>query len=151
MNSDFFGHEWDDLPIIFTSDGVTGENDLSMIVTSDEVKIIDKSHHELRKKSSFSVTNDYFISWTLSFILNTQFRWKQSPTAHLTIVAKDSISFWRHHSWSVTSIEREVIVTSYSTIVFARANWRKGDLHLWVTTVSIDFSPPNIHDLAWRK
>ena len=103
MNSDFFGHEWDDLPIIFTSDGVTGENDLSMIVTSDEVKIIDKSHHELRKKSSFSVTNDYFISCTLSFILNTQFRWKQSPTAHFTIVAKDSISLWRHHSWSVTS------------------------------------------------
>ena len=41
---------------------------------------------------------------------------KQSSIAHFTIVAKDGL-FWLS------------TVTSYSSIVLARANWRKGDLH----------------------
>ena len=43
------------------------------------------------------------------------------------------------------------IVTSYSSIVLARANWRKGDLHTWITTVNFDFLPPGIHGLACKK
>ena len=40
------------------------------------------------------------------------------------------------------------IVTSYSLIFLARANWRKGDLHQWITTVNIDFSSPGIHGVG---
>ena len=65
------------------------------------------------------------------------------------------------------------IVTSYSSIVRARANWCNGDLHCWITTVDIGFSggwkfelarfvspnsvrdgylsPPGIHGLACKK
>ena len=40
---------------------------------------------------------------------------------------------------------------SYSSIVLARANWCKGDLHQWITAVNIDISPPGIHGLACKK
>ena len=43
------------------------------------------------------------------------------------------------------------IVMSYSSIVFAWANSRKGDFHLWITTVNIDISPPGIHGLGCKK
>ena len=43
------------------------------------------------------------------------------------------------------------IVTSYLSIVLARADWRKCNLHQWITTVNIDFSPPGIHGLACKK
>ena len=54
----------------------------------------------------------YFISYTLFYVLNTPFRYKQSSIAHFVIVAKDvfsDLTLWRHHSWSVTSSEREVM------------------------------------------
>ena len=55
----------------------------------------------------------YFISYTLFHVLNTPFHKKnKSLIAHFAIVAKDGISdlaLWRHHSWSVTSREREVL------------------------------------------
>ena len=54
----------------------------------------------------------------------------------------------------MTSHERGVltgIVTSYSLIVLAHANWRKGDLHEWITTVNNDFSPHGIHSLACKN
>ena len=41
------------------------------------------------------------------------------------------------------------IVTSNSSIVLARANWRKGDLNYWIITMNIDFAPPGIHGLAY--
>ena len=54
----------------------------------------------------------YFISYTL-YILSTSFRNKQSSIAHFAIVASDGLfwilSLWRHHSWSVTSREREAL------------------------------------------
>ena len=37
------------------------------------------------------------------------------------------------------------------SIVLARANWRKGDLHQRITTVNIDFSPRGIHGLTCKK
>ena len=42
-------------------------------------------------------------------------------------------------------------MTSYSSIVLERADWRKGDLHKWITSVNIGFSAPGIHDLARKK
>ena len=42
-------------------------------------------------------------------------------------------------------------VTSYSSIVLARANWYEGDIHKRITTVKIDFSPSSIHGLACQK
>ena len=67
----------------------------------------------------------YFISNTLFYVLNSQFRWKQLSIADFAIVAKDG-PFWCHHSWPGTSRER---VSAYLSIVLARANCRKGDLH----------------------
>ena len=43
------------------------------------------------------------------------------------------------------------IVTSYSSIVLACANWRKGDISQWMRTMNIDFLPPCIHGLACKK
>ena len=43
------------------------------------------------------------------------------------------------------------IVTSYSSIVLARANWCKADLNWWITIFNIEFSLPSIHGLACKK
>ena len=79
----------------------------------------------------------YFISYTLFYVLNTPFRYKQSSTAHFAIDTKDSL-FWINIGTSsqlISDIMRTRgtgIVKSYSAIVLARANW-------WITTVNIDF------------
>ena len=75
----------------------------------------------------------YFISYTL-YVLNTPFRYKQASIAHFAIVTDDGL-FWLNIVTSsqliydVTRTQGTGIVTSYSSIVLARANWRKGDLH----------------------
>ena len=59
---------------------------------------------------------------------------KQSSIAEFAIVAKDGL-FWLRIVKSpqlicdVTQTWGTGIVTSYSSIVLASANWRKGDLH----------------------
>ena len=40
------------------------------------------------------------------------------------------------------------IVTSYSSIVLTCSNWRKSDLHLWITTVNTEFTLLDIHGSA---
>ena len=66
--------------------------------------------------------------------LNAQFRQKQVAIADFAIVARDGL-FWFSIVTSlqlfcdVTRTRVTGIVTSYSSIVLARANWRKGDLH----------------------
>ena len=76
----------------------------------------------------------YFISYTLFYVLNTPFRYKQSSIAHSAIDAKDGL-FWIYivtSSQLICDVMRTRgtgVVTSYSSIVLARANWRKGDLH----------------------
>ena len=76
----------------------------------------------------------YIISCTLFYILNILFRYKQLSIAHFAIVAKDGL-FWLNIVTlsqlicDVTRTRVTGIVASYSSIVFARANWRKGDLH----------------------
>ena len=116
----FFGHEWGDLPMIFTSDEVTAENHWQM--TSRE-----------NKKSLFMVTNVlsyflyYFISWTHHSATNNH-RSLISPLTLRTVISE--LTLWRHHRWSdVMHMRGTCIVTSYSSIVLAHANWRKGDLH----------------------
>ena len=59
---------------------------------------------------------------------------KQSSIAHFAIVAKDGLFLpsFVTSSQLICDVMRTRgtgIVTSYSSIVLARANWRKGDLH----------------------
>ena len=66
--------------------------------------------------------------------MNTQFHWKQLHIVDFAIVAKDGL-FWLNIVTSpqlicdVTRTPDTGIVTSYSSIVIAPANWRKGDLY----------------------
>ena len=53
----------------------------------------------------------YFISYTLFYVLNTPFRYKQTSFAHFVIVAKDGL-FWLN------------IVTSLQLICEALGLWR---------------------------
>ena len=97
----------------------------------------------------------HFIFYTLSCPEHTTLL-KQFSIADFTIVAKDGL-FWlkivtsQQLIYDVTRTGDTGIVTSYSSIVPARANWHKGDLHQWKTAVNIDFSPPGIHGLACKK
>ena len=66
--------------------------------------------------------------------LHAQFHQKQLSIADFAIVAKDGL-VWVSIVTSlqlicdVTRTRVTGIVTSYSSIALARANWRKGDLH----------------------
>ena len=81
---------------------------------------------------------------------------KQWSIADFAIVAKGGL-FWLcivMLSQLICDAARtlsDVIVTSYTSIILARANWCKGDFHSWITAVNIDFSPPDIHGLACNK
>ena len=115
------GHEWNDLPIIFTSDEVTIEN-LWQIAS------------RVTQQSLLMVTNE--LSYFSHAILCTKHNipLKQLLVADFAIVGKDGL-FWPSIVTSpqlicdVTRTWGTGIVTSYSSIVLARANLRKGDLH----------------------
>ena len=98
------GHEKGDLPMIITSDEVTGEN---------YWQTTSLRHH--------------FISYTLFYVLNIPFCYKQTSFAHFPIVAKDGL-FWLNIVTSselicdVTRTRGTGIVTSCSVIVLASAN-----------------------------
>ena len=68
------------------------------------------------------------------YVLNTPFRYKHASIVHVAIVTKDGL-FWLNLVTSsqlicdVTGMQGIGIVTSYSSIVLARTNWRKVDLH----------------------
>ena len=75
-----------------------------------------------------------FISYTLFYVLSTQFHQKQLSIADFAIDAKDdlfqlSIVASPQLICDVTQTSGTGIVTSYSSIVFASGNWRKGGLH----------------------
>ena len=120
------------------------------------VKITGKTHHEWPKivihgnESIILCITRYIMSWTHKYVE------KPSSIVHFAIYAKEGL-FWLsivtspHLIWDVTRTRGTSIMTSSSSIVLARANWRKSDLHLWITTVNIDFSPPAIHGLACKK
>ena len=119
--------------------------------------IIDKSPHSLPKHRysrywiyCYITCACYFMSWIHN---STE---KQSWSAHFAIVSND-VLFWLRIVTSprlicdVKCMRDTGIVTSYSSIVCASANWHKDDIHLWITTVNIDFSPPGIHGLTCKK
>ena len=100
-------HEWKSLANCFTSDH-------KIVIHGNECIIL--------------FLTRYFMSWTHNSANN------KSSIAHFAIVAKDGI-FWLSNVTSpqlicdVTRTWGTGIVTSYSSIVFARENWRKGDIH----------------------
>ena len=104
-------------------------------VTKSRVKIIGKSPHQWPKKSLFTVTNVlFYFLHAILYLEHIPFRCKQWSIAHFAIVARDGL-FWLDIVTSlqlicdVTRTLATGIVTSYSSSVLARANWRKGDLH----------------------
>ena len=76
----------------------------------------------------------YSISHSLFDVPEHTIPLKQLSIADFAIVAKDSL-FWSSIVTSpqlvfdVTRMLDNAIVTSYSSIVLARANWHKCDLH----------------------
>ena len=126
-----------------------------MIFTSDEVA--SENHWEIAsrvtQKSLFTATNILFYFLHAILYPERMMSLKQWPIAYLFIVAKDGV-FWLSIAKSpqlICDVRRTIgtsIMRSYSSIVLARANWRKGDLRKWTTTANIDFSPPVF--TAWR-
>ena len=92
----------------------------------------------------------HFMFWTYNSAEYIHYRSLISPLS-LRTVFSDSIVTSPLLICDFTRTWGTGIVTSYSSIVRARANWRKCDLHLWLPTVNIDFSPPGIHGLACKK
>ena len=92
----------------------------------------------------------YFMSWTHNSAKNIH----RSLSSQLS---PRTVLFWLSSVTSpqlicdITQTRDTGIVTSYLSIVLACTNWRKDDLHLWITTVNIDFSSPGIHGLAYKN
>ena len=85
-------------------------------------------------KSLFTVTNVLLCFLHAIWCPWTHNSQKQLPIADFAIAAKDSL-FWfiivtsPQFVCDVTRMYDTGIVTSYAKIVFARANWLKGNLH----------------------
>ena len=99
MENDFC-HEWEYLPMIFTSDEVMSEN--QRLITT-----------RVTKNSLFSAANVSF--YFLHAILCPEYNYAKnnhrsfiSPLSLRT--AFSDLALWRHHSWSVTSREREALI-----------------------------------------
>ena len=94
-----FGHDWGDLPIFSW-------------VTKSWVKIIGKSLHEWSKIVIYGnewiilFLTRYFMSWTHHSATNKH-RLLISVLSLRTVFS--DLTLWRHHSWSVTSREHEVL------------------------------------------
>ena len=76
----------------------------------------------------------HFISYTLFYVPACTIPLKQLSIADFAIVAKDGLIWFSIVTslqliCDVTRTQVTGIVTAYSLIVLARANWRKGDLH----------------------
>ena len=80
----FFGHQWGDLPMIFTSDEVMSENHWQ--ITS-----------RVNKKSLLTVTNvSFYFLHAILYLEHIPFRCKQWSIAHFAIVARDGVFFTWH-------------------------------------------------------
>ena len=90
----------------------------------------------------------YFMSWIHTFAKHNC-RSVISPLLdgriRLSIVTSLQLTCDVTRTWGTG------IVTSYSSIFLACANWRKSDFHWWIRAVNINFSPPDIHSLACKK
>ena len=125
-----FCHEWGDSAMIFTSDEVTSENHCRIAsraifvtseaiqqwfsrVTKSRVKIIAESPHEWQKivihgnECIILFLTRYFMSWTHKSAKNYH---RALILPLLPRAAFSDRALWRHHNWSVTSCEREILV-----------------------------------------
>ena len=109
------------------------------------------------RKISFTVMNVlfYFLNailcpWTHNHAKNIL------SIADFAIVAKGGL-FWLPIVTSLQLICDAMrmrgtgIVMSYLLIALAHANWHKGIIHWWITTMNIDFSPLSIHWSVGKK
>ena len=138
----FFCHQWGDSAKMFMSDEVNEWKSVPIRPTSDN-------------KISFH-GHQYIVLFLTRYFMPDR---AHKPTKTLIDCSFCHLrrgrpfgTLWRQHSsiCNVTLTCGTGIVTSYSSIVLARANWRKGDLHWWITTLNINFSPPGFHGLAWK-
>ena len=114
---------------------------------------IAKSLHKWKKKIGTD-SNPYIILFLthqtpIHKLIEPTNPLKQSLIADFAIFAKD-LALWCQHS-SICDVKQTWstgIVMSYLWIVFARANWRKGNFHYWITTMNIDSLSPGIHGLV---
>ena len=117
----FWGHEWGDLPAIFTSDEVTSQSnrimsDPKIVIRGNECIILFLTH--------------YLMSCTHNF---TKKNYRSLISPYFAIVSKDGL-FWLS---IVTSPQLICDVTRNCEVI----SWGKGDLHRWITAVNIDFAP----------
>ena len=126
-------HEWGNFPITFTSEEVMSENHWQIA-------------SRVTQKSLFMATNVLFYFLHDILCPEHTISLKQLLIADFAIVAEDGL-FWISIVTSpqlicdVTRTWGAGIVISYLSIVLARANWREGDLHKWITVMNIDFLP----------
>ena len=118
VNNDFFGHEWGDLLKIFTSDEVKSENRWQ--ITS-----------RVTTKSIFMATNVLFY-----FLRAILCPWTHNSAKNNHVIVAKECLFWLISIVTSPQLICDVvrtrgtsIVTSYSSIVLARASWHKGDHH----------------------
>ena len=115
------------------------EMEISVFMTSFLYdKVTSENHWQIAswvtQKSLFTVTNVLFYFLHVIQCPEQTIPLKQWQIAHFAIVAKDGL-FWFGTVMSqqlicdVTWAWGTGIVTSYSSIVLARANWCKGNLH----------------------
>ena len=102
-------------------------------VTKSRVKIIGKSHHEWPKNRYSWQRMYYFISYTLFYVPGIH---NSAENHHPSLISQLSprTAFSDFVTppeliCDVTLTPDTSIVTSYSSIILAHANWRKGDLH----------------------
>ena len=107
-----------------------------------------------QKNSLFKLMNISFYFWYPT--LCHKHKNLLSSIAHFAIVTNDGL-FWLsivaspQLIYDIQWMRETGIVTSYSLIVIAHANWCKGNLHLWKTAMNTDIPPPSIHGLACKK
>ena len=98
--NNFFGHEWGDSAMIFTSDEVTSENHCR-IASRVTKKVIHGN------ECIILFITRYFMSWTHISPKNYH-RVLISPLLPRTVIS--DLVLCRHHNWSVTSLEGEILV-----------------------------------------
>ena len=126
-----FGHEWGDLPMTFTSEAAISEN---------QCRIASRVTQKLLFKINRTLSHSWHVIFTAGtvdyvFIYTETFFWP-------SIVMSPQLTR------GVTKTRGTGTVTSYPSIV-AHTNWRKVDIHQWITT---DLSPPpGIHGVACKR
>ena len=72
---------------------------------------------------------------------------------HLRTVFSDLV-LWCHHGWSVMSHNRRVLALwrhIHQMLLHVQIGAKAIFTSEWITALNIDFSPPSIHSLAWKK